>query len=586
MARNVVDEAGSGGSTTLMTVVAQDPTVRRRNGRILTAAVRVPRQRLEPGPAGSRFQVVDYDASTGGLAEPAVLTEAGDDGRTDYCDRFGKITNKRIIEDPGFHAQNVFAIASRTLAAFESALGRRLPWAFGGHQLFLVPHAFVEANAYYSDADRALLFGYFSGRDGRILTCLSHDVVAHETAHAVLDGLRHRFLEPSLPDQAAFHEALADVAALLSVFSISDVVKHSFGEGDAEGRLDAAAVTASALQQSLPLVLGEQLGGALLGSRGGLRRSAGLEPPADWRTSPMWEESHRRGEVLVAAVLDTLIGLWVARLKPLVHDGRVDRDRVCEEGAKAAEHLLRMCLRSIDYLPPVDFDFEDFVGAALLADAEVSPDDQYGYRDALAASFLRLGVGLPAGDRIVDLAQVAPAPRYHGLNFTAMRTDADEVFRFIWENCAWLGVDPGLYTHVESVRPSVRVGPDGMVVSEAVADYVQLLDASAAELVELARGWAAEEGSTEDIVLPPLVAPDTPVQVFGGGVLVFDQFGRAKYHIRKPLTDWRRQMQRLQYLARTGMFDSRQRVGFSTGAPVGQRFAMLHQPAGRAGEDW
>ena len=586
MAGNVVDKGGPGGLTSLMTVVAQDPTVRRKSGRILTASVRVPKQRLEPGPAGARFQVVDYDASTGGLAEPAVLTEPGEDGVPLYHDRFTTITNRAIMEDRGFHAQNVFAIAARTLAAFEAALGRRLPWAFGGHQLFLVPHAFVEANAYYSDDDRALLFGYFTARGDRVLTCLSHDVVAHETAHAVLDGLRHRYLEPSLPDQAAFHEALADVVALLSVFSISDVVKHSFGEGDAEGRVDATAVTAPALRQSLPLVLGEQLGGALLGSRGGLRRSAGLDPPADWRTSPVWEESHRRGEILVAAVLDTLIGLWVARLKPLVHDRRVDRDRVCEEGAKAAEHLLRMCLRAIDYLPPVDFHFEDFVGAVLLADAEVSPDDQYGYRDALAKSFARLGIGPPTTDRIVDLAMVTPAPRYHGLNFTALRTDADEVFRFLWENCAWLGVDPGLYTHVESVRPSVRVGPDGMVVSEAVADYVQLLDVSAIELVELARQWAAEEVHADEVVLPPLVPPDTPVQVLGGGVLVFDQFGRAKYHIRKPLTDWRRQMQRLQYLARTGMFDSRQRVGFSTGAPAGQRFAMLHQPAGRAGEDW
>jgi len=39
------------------------------------------------------------------------------------------------------------SLVERTLAAFESALGRRLPWAFGGHQLYLVPHAFSEANA-------------------------------------------------------------------------------------------------------------------------------------------------------------------------------------------------------------------------------------------------------------------------------------------------------------------------------------------------------------------------------------------------------------------------------------------------------
>ncbi len=565
-----------------MTIVAQDPDVL-RDGRILTASVRVPAQHLDPGPASARFWVIDYDASTGHLTEPAVLAVVGADGRP--TDRFEGISDRDILSDRAFHAQNVYAIAARTLAAFESALGRRLPWGFDGHQLHVVPHAFAEANAYYSDDDRALLFGYFSAADEQILTCLSHDVVAHETAHAVLDGLRHRFLEPSLPDQAAFHEALADVVALLSVFSISEVLEHALGEPDAEGRIDAAIATPEAVRNSLPLVLGEQMGGALNLGRGGLRRSAGLAPPPDWRTLPAWEECHQRGEVLASAVLDTLVGLWTERLVPLIRDGRLDRDRAAEEGAKSADHLLRMCLRGIDYLPPVDFEFEDFVAAVLLADTVLAPDDDHGYRSTLRGCFERMGVGLPPADRLVDLAQAPDAPVYHGLNFAAMRTDSDEVFRFIWENAEWLGVDRRYHLNVESVRPSTRTGPDGLVLTEAVADYVQTLEVTAAELVELASGWAAEAGDDAPVTLNPLVAPETQVQVLGGGTLVFDQFGRAKYHIRKPLADWRRQTERLDYLARTGEFDSGRRVGFSTGAPRGQRFAALHEPT-YAGEDW
>ena len=93
----------------------------------------------------------------------------------------------RVLEtDPAFHAQQVYAAASRTLATFESALGRRLSWGFNGHHLHLVPHAFAEANAYYSFEDRALLFGYVPSDDGEATyTCLSYDVAVHETAHGL-----------------------------------------------------------------------------------------------------------------------------------------------------------------------------------------------------------------------------------------------------------------------------------------------------------------------------------------------------------------------------------------------------------------
>ncbi|MBK8151394.1 MAG: hypothetical protein IPK58_25170 [Acidobacteria bacterium] len=108
------------------------------------------------------------------------------------------------------------------------ALGRRVGWGFDGHQINVAPHAFADANAFYSKWDRALLFGYFRSAKKpteTIFSCLSHDVVAHETTHAILDGLRSRFSAPSSPEQAGFHEGFSDVVALLSVFSLRDVVR-------------------------------------------------------------------------------------------------------------------------------------------------------------------------------------------------------------------------------------------------------------------------------------------------------------------------------------------------------------------------
>ena len=126
----------------------------------------------------------------------------------------------------------VYAVAMKTIAHFEKALGREAMWAdhdpAGGQKgqflqrLRVHPHALRAANAFYSPAKKALLFGYFrAGTDGlhvpgsTVFSCLSSDIVAHETAHALLDGMHSRFIEPTHPDGLAFHEAFADIVAIL-----------------------------------------------------------------------------------------------------------------------------------------------------------------------------------------------------------------------------------------------------------------------------------------------------------------------------------------------------------------------------------
>ena len=71
--------------------------------------------------------------------------------------------DKRLLSDPRFHAQNVYAIVMRTLLHFEFALGRRAPWGSDGHQIYIAPDAFADANAFDSREDRVIFFGYFMG---------------------------------------------------------------------------------------------------------------------------------------------------------------------------------------------------------------------------------------------------------------------------------------------------------------------------------------------------------------------------------------------------------------------------------------
>src|SRR5436305_904837 len=112
-------------------------------------------------------------------------------------------------------------------------------------QLPIRPHALRQANAFYSPQQVALLFGYFeaSANDpgdhvpgSTVYACLSHDIIAHETTHAILDGTHRRFHEATNPDVLAFHEGFADIIALMQHFTIPEILELEIGKtrGDRE----------------------------------------------------------------------------------------------------------------------------------------------------------------------------------------------------------------------------------------------------------------------------------------------------------------------------------------------------------------
>ena len=564
-------QASNSSRTRRMTIVAQDPAITGETGTILTTEVEILAETLASGPCGYRVHVIDYDSSTRTLYEPAVLD--GAEGEP----LFASPSNDVILGDPRFHAQNVYAIVMRILGRFEFALGRRVSWDFQSHQIKVAPHAFADANAFYSERDEALLFGYFPGRGGRpVFSCLSHDVVAHETTHALVDGLRGRFTDPSSPDQAGFHEGFSDVVALLSVFALRDVVKTVLDRSLAEASRRGAApdglvhekfLTPEALRQSVLLGLAKQMGEEMSSVRGqALRRSVTLEPEDIQADPEAFREPHRRGEILVAAMLNAFVEVWTTRLQSL---GRIqgkyfDRERIAEEAADAADYLLTMSIRALDYTPPVHLEFGDFLSALLTADYEIRPDDsKYRYRDSLRRSFARFRIapaspgGPEEGIWLPSLGDV----NYECVHFDSMTRDRDEVFRFVWENRRGLGLFEGAYTRVETLRPCLRIAPDGFVLRETVVECTQLLELQASELAKL------------HIRKPDGMSEDTPVRLQGGIALIFDERGRMKFAISNQLAGTaeteERQSRRLQDLWDFGHFNK--------GASLNRRFSVQHR---------
>jgi hypothetical protein len=562
--RNVAGTRHSLRNTRRLTILAQDPAVR-RNGRLVTAQVEVPAEELLPGPCGYRVNVVDYDATANALYQQLDLKAA----LVEDDDPYAAASDETLLTDPRFHAQNVYAISMRILTRFEFALGRRVPWGCAGHQLHIAPHAAADPNAFYSREDRSLFFGYFrasvDGVDTTVFTSLSHDIVAHETTHAILDGLRAGLLEPSLPDQAAFHEGFADVVALLSIFALPEIVSALLPGSVETGLIAVEELSPESLRVTALFGLAKQVGEALSRVRGEpLRRSVMIKPGRDYLNDPDYAEEHVRGELVVAAMLNSFLDIWVSRLERIgtIQAGFKDRRLVVEEGARAADHLLTMAIRAIDYCPPIDLSFADYLSALLTVDRELVPNDRYGYREALVRNFKGYGID-PSGSAGND-GSWSRCDRdfvYSRTHFDSMLRDKEEVFRFVWENRTALQIGDAGYVEIQSVRPSIRIAPDGFILRETVVEYVQRLTLTATEL------------ATDFRVKMPAGLPGWKrVSILGGGTLVFDEYGQVKYQIANHLVlsaaDRRRQAARIEYLFDGGYFDQPPNPR--------SRFALMH----------
>jgi len=212
----------------ILRVYAFDPSRGARLENHLT--VRVPYEKLKKGPVGSKVAVIDYDASNNCYYEAVDLDATGILGQNGL---------DPSEADPQFHQQMVYAVVMDTIRRFELALGRQIRWRPDHspsnapyHGLLRVyPHAMQEANAFYDPQRHALLFGYFRATEEEagpnlpgqlVFTCLSHDIIVHETTHAILDGIREHFNDPTSLDAPAFHEGFADIVALLQHFSFKD----------------------------------------------------------------------------------------------------------------------------------------------------------------------------------------------------------------------------------------------------------------------------------------------------------------------------------------------------------------------------
>jgi hypothetical protein len=585
-------------ATRALKVYALDPSAGNYSGNRTT--VQVPWEPLRPGPTGRKVGVIDYDAANKcyyppvNLDDPLLLASDGLDPSE---------------SDPRFHQQMVYAIASRTIQMFEVALGRDIHWRradrFGRSTesddamrktgdirvLKLYPHAMQAANAYYSPQAHGILFGFFTanvtgqGRNlpgQRVFTCLSQDIIAHEVTHAVIDGIRTYFTEPTNPDVLAFHEGFADLCALFSHFSQKDALINAIQRtggrlyqtelapvapksGAASGA-DEAPKLVGQIPKTNPLIqLAIQFGQAR-GAERGLRSALGT-PPNSNDIQKKVDDPHFRGSILVAAVFDAFFSVYMSRADDLFRiyraGGAVRTDDLpaplaellAGYASETASFFFHLCARSLDYCPPVDLTFGDFLRALITVAKDIDPADDHGIRDALMEAFRLRGIysesasffsedalcwpRIPEGTLAPIAGLIFGSP--NGLTSAEKDHNGDVLRKWAKEHSDALGLNSELPLTVPSFHPVFRTMENGRLRVEMVVEIIQSRQARFDPVVAEAgtfpfRGGVTViveapemtiNGNSSTVALPPVVRFAIAKAITGDESLRREQTQRA-----------------------------------------------------------
>jgi len=270
-------------------------------------------------------------------------------------------------DTPQFDAVHTFAVARQTLTMYQRVLAAAgvampLPWQWNSSSdtdpLRLFPHGLPDVkNAFYSRNQGCLKFGDFTPASSpeRLFTCRSLDIVSHETAHAILDGIKPRWLQADAPPQTGgLHESFGDLTAVFLALAQFDQCEAI-----------VAQTKANLHDKSFLADVAEQFGLAL-GYRNGLRNADN-----DLRLSQAGTQVHAISQVFTGAMYDVLADVFAHERNPEREDDAAVLHRV-------AAYLGGVLLRALIGAPDAAATFADVVNGMLLAVASDGKPAAYG----------------------------------------------------------------------------------------------------------------------------------------------------------------------------------------------------------------
>ena len=492
--------------------------------------------------------------------------------------------------------QMTYAVAMSTYEAFRVALGRDLNWGFDTPKgqparLKIYPFFAEQQNAYYDREAGAVKFGWYvskgtverkyldgsirsvSLREGKVFTALSHDIVVHEISHALLDGLRPNFLKPYHRDTLAFHEGFADLVAVFQHFSHRDLVAAAI-------RQSKGAIEQSDLLTDIARQFGQtqdSVSRALRTAIDSIERNkddAENGKDSSGRQRNCYEADkpiHHLGSVLVSAVFEAFTTIFKRKTQKYINlatggtgvlpEGNLSpelSDILAKEASKLAQQFLSICIRAIDYCPPVAVTFGDYLRALITADFDLVPSDPYGYREALIDAFILRNVPIEGVDTISESTLLLEM-KYEEVNKELLSAILSE------REIATMVQDPAhrFEARARRVRDYLAGSGDhdfetlGLVDPDNPPEGVQSIGDLVVESARISRRVGPDNRLETDLVVE--VTQEVTVHVDGhpfpvlqGATVIFDDRGRFRYVIKKDTIrtlDSKRDLRKIQAMA-------------------------------------
>lgn len=380
--------------------MVQDPnTTRYKNLKFVEDSFAEGESYFLDGPVSERVAVLDFDEESGEL-RPGV--RFAPQGRVLAHYEVTRLPGSKAydIRARDFQMVSVLGSILKTMYIFEreEVLGRRLVWAFDAPQLLVIPRAGQWENAFYERETHSLQFFYFtSKKDHRkiIYSSLSRDIVSHETAHAILDGIAPDLYDALTPQSLALHEAVADLTAVLMAFRSHNLVPAILR--DTEGSITESTAFSS---------IAEEFGSARdpLGEAQHLRSLFNDKTLAGVsKVSP-----HELSEVLSGALYTVMVKLHedlkerYAQEPEFVNKERPQYAASYKALGVGVSRFSGLILRALDYLPPGDVSFADYGRAIIAADKGLLPEGEQ-EREWIKEEFVKRGIVGHASDLDVEM---------------------------------------------------------------------------------------------------------------------------------------------------------------------------------------